>query len=145
MGLGIPGIHGVILWMDEIRSHHFETMGSHCSLAFTGESFIPGFLKWCRISSIHSIWFGLVGKADGVSWQRLDRRMCPQKRQCKRFTFQLPPPFAPPTILRASLEHAVLAKRPFWQKMRPPPARIEHSPKGPFDSWPNAPCWWEIS
>ena len=25
-------------WMDKIRSHHFETMGSHFLLVFTGES-----------------------------------------------------------------------------------------------------------
>ena len=32
------GFHlGYLLWMDEIL-HHFETMGSHCSLVFTGES-----------------------------------------------------------------------------------------------------------
>ena len=38
----------VTLWMDEVL-HHFETMGSHCLLVFTGESFIPGFLRWCNI------------------------------------------------------------------------------------------------
>ena len=35
-------------------SHHCETMGSHCLLVFTEKSFIPGFLRWCRILSIHS-------------------------------------------------------------------------------------------
>ena len=43
-----------ILWVDKIL-HHFETMGNHCSLVFTGESSFPCFLggtKW--ISSIHS-------------------------------------------------------------------------------------------
>ena len=44
---------GAILWMDEIL-HRFEAMGNHCLLVFTGESFIPGFLRWCRILSIHS-------------------------------------------------------------------------------------------
>ena len=43
----------LVLWMDEIL-HQFETMGSHCLLVFTGESFIPRFLRWCRILSIHS-------------------------------------------------------------------------------------------
>ena len=35
--------------------HHFETMGIHCLLVFTGESSFQGFLgaKW--ISSIHSL------------------------------------------------------------------------------------------
>ena len=35
--------------------HHFETMGSHCLLVFTGVIIIPGFLRWCRISTIHSV------------------------------------------------------------------------------------------
>ena len=35
--------------------HLFETMGSHCLFVFAGESFIPGFLRWCRIWSIHSM------------------------------------------------------------------------------------------
>ena len=30
-------IHTPILWMDETL-HHWETMGNHCSLVFTGES-----------------------------------------------------------------------------------------------------------
>ena len=41
--------------MDEIRSHHFETMGNHCLLVFTGGIIISGFFGWCRISSIHSM------------------------------------------------------------------------------------------
>ena len=41
-------------WMDEIRSHHFETMGSHCLLVLPGNRH-SGFLRWCRISSIHSM------------------------------------------------------------------------------------------
>ena len=43
------------LWMDKIRSHHFETMGNHCLLVFTGNQTIPGFLRWCRNSSIHGM------------------------------------------------------------------------------------------
>ena len=44
-----------ILWMDKIL-HHFETMGSHFSLVFKGESSFQGFLGGAkRISSIHSI------------------------------------------------------------------------------------------
>ena len=39
--------------MDKIL-HHFETMGIHCLLIFTGKIIIPGVLRWCRISSIHS-------------------------------------------------------------------------------------------
>ena len=44
-----------LLWMDEIRSHHFETR-NHWLLVFTGEPTFQGFLggaKW--ISSIHSM------------------------------------------------------------------------------------------
>ena len=44
-----------LLWMDEIL-HHFEIMGNHCLLVFTGQSSFQGFLggaKW--ISSIHSM------------------------------------------------------------------------------------------
>ena len=33
-----------LLWMDKIRSHHFETMGSHFLLVFTVESSFQGFL-----------------------------------------------------------------------------------------------------
>ena len=39
---------GFLLWMDEIL-HHFESMGSHCALAFGGESSVQAFLggaKW---------------------------------------------------------------------------------------------------
>ena len=28
-----------LLWMDEIRSHHFESIQNHCLLVFTGESY----------------------------------------------------------------------------------------------------------
>ena len=47
--------HGMepMLRMDEIRSHHFEAMGDHCLWKKKGIS-TPGFLRWCRISSIHS-------------------------------------------------------------------------------------------
>ena len=41
-----------VLWMDEIL-HHFEAMGNHCLLVFTGNQTIPGLLRWCRILSIH--------------------------------------------------------------------------------------------
>ena len=43
-----------ILRMDEIL-HHFETMGNHNLLVFTGNQSIPGLLRWCKILSIHSI------------------------------------------------------------------------------------------
>ena len=52
-----------ILWMDEIL-HRFETMGSHCLLVFTGESFIPGFLRWCEMDFVHPQYFG------GLHWMR---------------------------------------------------------------------------
>ena len=42
----------------ESISHHLETMGNHCLLVFT--NIIPGFLSWCRISSIHGIAIELV-------------------------------------------------------------------------------------
>ena len=38
-----PWLETHILWMDEIL-HHFETMGNHNLLAFTGESSFQGFL-----------------------------------------------------------------------------------------------------
>ena len=41
--------------MDELL-HHLRTMGNHCLLVSTGESFQGG-LRRCRISSIHSIAF----------------------------------------------------------------------------------------
>ena len=34
----------MILWMDK-NLHHFETMGNHCVLVFTGESSFQGFLS----------------------------------------------------------------------------------------------------
>ena len=40
-------------WTKSI-SHHFETMGNHCLLVFHRGSINLGFLRWCRISSIHS-------------------------------------------------------------------------------------------
>ena len=58
-----------ILWMDEIL-HHFETMGNQCLLVFTGTGIsIPGFLRWCRISSIHSRIEHLLHMK--VLWRRL--------------------------------------------------------------------------
>ena len=44
----------ILLWMDKIL-HHFETIGNHCSLVFTGESSFQVFFRWCRILSIHSM------------------------------------------------------------------------------------------
>ena len=38
--------------MDEIL-HHFETIGNYRLLAFYRGSINLGFLRWCRISSIH--------------------------------------------------------------------------------------------
>ena len=41
----VPKNLRVILWVDEIRvSHHFETMGNHCLLVFTGETSFQGVL-----------------------------------------------------------------------------------------------------
>ena len=42
------------MWMDEIRSHHFETMVETLFVDIRRGIIIPGFLWCCRISSIHS-------------------------------------------------------------------------------------------
>ena len=47
-----PQMH-FILWMDKIL-HHLETMGNHCLLGIYRGIILPGSLRWCRISSIHS-------------------------------------------------------------------------------------------
>ena len=48
-------------WTKSI-SHHFKTM---VETLFVGckENIIPGLLRWCRISSIHSIFFTFAGRA----------------------------------------------------------------------------------
>ena len=43
-----------LLWMDEIL-HHFETMGNHLFVDIDRGIIILGLLRWCRISSTHSI------------------------------------------------------------------------------------------
>ena len=43
-----------ILWMDKIL-HHFETIGNRCFVGIYRGLIIPGFRRWCRISSIHSV------------------------------------------------------------------------------------------
>ena len=44
-----------VLWMDEFL-HHWETMvETIVGWYLQGNRIIPGFLRWCRISSIHSI------------------------------------------------------------------------------------------
>ena len=42
------------LWMDEIL-HHCETIINHGFVGIYMGIMIPGFLRWCRISSIHSM------------------------------------------------------------------------------------------
>ena len=42
-------------WLRNLFAPRNETMGNHCWLVFTGESIIPEFIRWCRISSIHNI------------------------------------------------------------------------------------------
>ena len=42
-----------ILRMDEIRSHHFETMSNQYLLVFTEPSIMPGFLRWCEMDFLH--------------------------------------------------------------------------------------------
>ena len=64
-----------ILWMDEIL-HHVETMGSHCSLVFTGESSFQGLLERCRILSIHSI----TQRESSVEPVRPVTQVCPMCR-----------------------------------------------------------------
>ena len=39
----------------EVRSHHLETIGTTILLVFIGNQHIPGFLRWCKSSSVHSI------------------------------------------------------------------------------------------
>ena len=46
----------VILWMDEIRSHHFETMGNHGFSVFTRESSFQSFVGGFRPSTVGSFW-----------------------------------------------------------------------------------------
>ena len=45
---------GYLLWMDKIR-RYFETMGNHSLFGIYRGAIILGFLRWCRISSIHSM------------------------------------------------------------------------------------------
>ena len=62
--------------MDEIL-HHFETMGSHCSLVFTGESLFQGFLdgaKW--ISSVQSMSSGAPGVGPSQSKPASQVQLC---------------------------------------------------------------------
>ena len=43
-----------VLWMDGIRSHHFETMGNKC--IFVGiyrGIIIPSFVGWCKMEFVH--------------------------------------------------------------------------------------------
>ena len=42
----------VLLWMDKIL-HHFESMGNHYMLVFTGGIILPGFLGWCEMDFVH--------------------------------------------------------------------------------------------
>ena len=45
--------------MDEIGSHHFETMGNHCFLVYTWESSIQGFLGgagYCPSTVVDFVW-----------------------------------------------------------------------------------------
>ena len=42
------------VWMDNIL-HQVETMGDHCLFSNYRKIIIRGFLRWCRISSTHSI------------------------------------------------------------------------------------------
>ena len=52
-----------LLWMDRI--HHLRNHGKHSLLLFTGNHQKPGFLRWCRISSIHSMGMGQKIKPPG--------------------------------------------------------------------------------
>ena len=51
------GAKGVILWMDEIHIAPRENHGNPLFVGIYRGIPIPGFLRWCRISSIHSIAF----------------------------------------------------------------------------------------
>ena len=59
-----------ILWMDEIL-HHFQTMGNHCLLVFTGESPFQGFL-------------GGAGFRPSTEWNRFDRTHASPRRLLSR-------------------------------------------------------------
>ena len=63
-------ILGVLLWMDEIHfAPHQDTMGNHCWLVFTGDHIMLGFLRWCRISSIHGM-LDFVDSRFQILWAR---------------------------------------------------------------------------
>ena len=38
-------------------SHHYETIGNHCALEFTGASSVPGFFRWCEMDFVHPEYF----------------------------------------------------------------------------------------
>ena len=57
-----------------------EPIGDHCSLVFTGESSFPTFVRWCRISSIHSVLLGCEANLSGPLLAKLDARSASETR-----------------------------------------------------------------
>ena len=42
----------MLLWMDQIRSRHFETM-VETVVGIYRQNIIPGFLRWCEMEVVH--------------------------------------------------------------------------------------------
>ena len=59
-----------LLWMGEIRSHHLETMGSHCLLVFTGDSSFRGFLGGAGFRP-STVWLKTIREHMRLSFLRL--------------------------------------------------------------------------
>ena len=71
--------------MDEVHSHHFETIGTHGCVGIYREIIIPGFLRWCTISSIRSSVFGVPKTPDSLPeiWPEVQTLCLPLKRSQK--------------------------------------------------------------
>ena len=70
-----------LLWMDEIRSHHVETIVETIFVGIYGGIIIPGipgFLAWCKMNfaTIHSMewfqWLAIGTSAQGWIWADLE-------------------------------------------------------------------------
>ena len=99
-------------WMDKIL-HHLETMGNHCSLVLTGESFSPGPLSWCRIPSIHSITastgFLFAAQGESATWRDRSCSLCDNAgTRAAHSAFAKPALFAPPLPNRRNRETTTL-------------------------------------
>ena len=116
------------LWMDAIHfAHHFETMGNPLFVGMcTG--IIPGFLRWCRISSIQSIFRRLA---------RLPKRregFCSQK--CK-------------VLFRACNMWVLHGFAPEWRDQDPctvlqPKHKATFLLNEPNGRWPTGAWYWRV-